>query len=186
MASEATGVSGIAERYASAVYELADERKALNSVADDLRAMRAMLLESDDLQRVVRSPLLARNEQGRAMEAVLAKAGLSTITRHFVGLVARNRRLFALTAIIDAYLATLASRRGEVTAEVSSAAPLADTQATALQAQLAKVMGKTVSLDCKVDPSLLGGLVVRIGSRMFDSSLKSKLQKLRLAMKGIG
>jgi F-type H+-transporting ATPase subunit delta len=179
-------MSGIAGRYASAVYELADEQKQLDAVAEDLRHIRAMLDESVDLQRLVRSPLLGRDEQGRAVEAVLAKAEIGVLTRHFIAIVARNRRLFALHSIIAAYLETLATRRGEVTAEITSAAPLAEPQTKALGTQLAKLTGKQVTLDFKIDPSLLGGLVVRMGSRMYDSSLKSKLQKLQFAMKGTG
>jgi len=186
VASEATGLSAIAGRYASALYELADEAKALDAVAGDLRSLKAMLDESADLRRLVGSPLLPRADQARALDAVLARAGVGELTRHFAGVVARNRRLFALQGMIKEFLATLAGRRGEATAEVTSAMALAPPQVEALKAQLAKTTGKTVSLDIKVDPSLLGGLIVRIGSRMFDSSLKSKLQRLQLAMKGTG
>jgi F-type H+-transporting ATPase subunit delta len=186
VASETTGLSGIAGRYAAALYELADEGKELDAVADDLRALRAMIEASDDLRRLIRSPLISRQEQAKAMAAILRQAGLGETVRHFVGVAAQNRRLFLLPAMVDAYLATLAARRGELSAEVTSAAPLAGSQVEALKAQLAKAMGKAVNIDFKIDPALIGGLVVKVGSRMVDSSLRSKLQRLQLAMKGIG
>ncbi|MFI5024797.1 MAG: F0F1 ATP synthase subunit delta [Alphaproteobacteria bacterium] len=186
MASETTGLSRIAGRYASALYELADESKELDAVAADLRALNAMIAGSAELRGLVRSPLISRRDQAKAMAAVLEKAGIGVTVRHFVGVAAQHRRLFLLGAMIDAFLATLAARRGELSAQVSSAAPLEASQVEALKAQLAKAMGKAVNLDFKVDPALLGGLVVKVGSRMVDSSLKSKLQRLELAMKGIG
>jgi F-type H+-transporting ATPase subunit delta len=186
VAAETTGLSGIAGRYASALYELADETRQLDAVAADLRAVKRMLEESADLRRLIRSPLLARRDQAKAMAAVLEKAAMGETVRHFVGVAAQNRRLFLLPAMVDAYLAILAARRGEITAEVTSAAPLAAGQVDALKAQLAKAAGKSVNLDFKVDPALIGGLIVRVGSRMVDSSLRSKLQRLQLAMKGIG
>ncbi len=186
MAAETTGLSEIAGRYAHALYELAEEGRELDAVAGDLRALKGMIESSQDLRRLTRSPLISRRDQAKAMAALLAQAGLGGTVRHFVGVTAQNRRLFLLPAMIDAFLATLAARRGEVTAEVASAAPLAAAQVDALKAQLAKVVGKSVNLLLKVEPALLGGLVVKVGSRMVDSSLKSKLQRLQLVMKGIG
>ncbi len=186
MASHAAGLSAIAGRYAAALYELADEGKELDAVAADLRALGAMVERSDDLRRLVRSPLIARRDQAKAMEAILGTAEIGKTVRHFVGVAAQHRRLFLLGAMIHAFLATLALRRGEISAEVSSAAPLEPAQVERLKAQLARAMGKAVNLELKVEPSLIGGLVVRVGSRMVDSSLKSKLQRLELAMKGIG
>ncbi|HLI10469.1 MAG TPA: F0F1 ATP synthase subunit delta [Alphaproteobacteria bacterium] len=186
MASETTGLSGIAGRYASALYELADEGRELDAVAVDLRVLRRLIGESDDLRRLLRSPLISRQDQAKAMEVLLEKAGTGKTVRHFVGVAAQNRRLFLLRGMIDSFLAILAARRGEVTAEITSAAPLAEGQVGALKSQLAKAVGKAVNLDFKIDPSLIGGLVVKVGSRMVDSSLKSKLQRLQLAMKGIG
>ena len=186
MAAETTGLSGIAGRYAHALYELAEEGRELDAVAGDLRILTAMIEASEDLRRLTRSPLISRHDQARAMETLLSQAGLGGTVRHFVGVAARNRRLFLLPDMIDAFLATLAARRGEVTAQVASAAPLAAPQVDALKAQLAMAVGKSVNLQFKVDPALLGGLVVKVGSRMVDSSLKSKLQRLRLAMEGIG
>lgn len=186
MASEATGLSGIAGRYAAALYELADEGKELDSVARDLAALGRLIEESDDLRRLIRSPLIAREAQAKAMASILERAALGSTVRHFVGVAAANRRLFLLPQMIAAYLATLAARRGEISADVTSAQPLGPEQIDFLKGQLAKAMGKAVNLNLKTDPALLGGLVVKVGSRMVDSSLKSKLQRLQLAMKGIG
>ena len=185
MASEATGVTGLAERYATALFDLADERKALDQVAGDLRSLAAMLAESADLRRLIRSPVLDRKSQANAVAAIADAARLSPLVRNFLGLLAQNRRLFALPAMIDAFLAQLAERRGEVTAQVTSAAPLSPAQAGALQEALRKTVGAKLTIDSRIDPSLLGGLVVRFGSRMIDASLKSKLNRLQLAMKGV-
>ena len=186
MAAESTGVSGLAERYAGALFELADERHALDQAAGDLREVRAMLAASQDLDRMVRSPVLSRAEQGKAIEAVAQQAQLSQLTRDFLAIVARNRRLFAVPAMIDAFLAKLAERRGEVTAEITAAQALSKAQQDALTEQLRRVVGSRVAIDVKVDPSLLGGMVVKIGSRMVDGSVKGQLQRLQLSMKGIG
>ncbi|HET8726153.1 MAG TPA: F0F1 ATP synthase subunit delta, partial [Alphaproteobacteria bacterium] len=129
---------------------------------------------------------MSRDDQGRAIQAVLAQAGASEITRKFIGVVAANRRLFALPGMIDGYLAELAGRRGEVTAEVTAATKLTPQQTKDLTDQLKKTVGQKVAINVTVDPSLLGGLIVKVGSRMVDSSLRTKLSKLQLAMKGIG
>ena len=186
MAAESTGISGLAERYAGALFELADERHALDQTAGDLREVRAMLAASPDLYRMVRSPVLSRAEQGKAIEAVARQAQLSQLTQDFLAIVARNRRLFAVPAMIDAFLAKLAERRGEVTAEITAAQALSKAQQDALTEQLRRAVGSRVAIDVKVDPSLLGGMVVKIGSRMVDGSLKRQLQRLQLSMKGIG
>jgi len=186
LASEATGVSGLAGRYAAALFELADERHALDAVAGDLRELRAMLLDSPDLTRLIRSPVLSREEQGKAVAAVAESADLSKLTADFLGVVARNRRLFAVPQMIEAFLANLAERRGEVTAEVTAAQPLSEAQQNALTEQLRRAVGRRVTMDVRVDPALLGGMVVKVGSRMVDGSLRSKLQRLQMAMKGIG
>lgn len=178
------GVSDIADRYAHALYDLADESKQLDAVADDLRTLSAMLNESDELQRLVRSPVLSRDDQGKAMAALTAKMKAADLTKKFVALVAAKRRLFALQAIAKAYLTQLAERRGEVVAEVTAAQELSDAQKSALEDALKKAVGGKVSMDLTVDPSLLGGLVVKVGSHMVDSSLSGKLQRLKFAMKG--
>jgi F-type H+-transporting ATPase subunit delta len=186
LAAESTGISGLAERYAAALFELADERHALDEAAGDLRELRSMLARSGDLMRLVRSPVLSRAEQGRAIEALAEQARLSQLTRDFLAIVARNRRLFAVPAMIEAYLDKLAARRGEITAEVTAAQALSEAQQNSLIDQLRRVVGSRVAIDVRVDPSLLGGMIVKIGSRMVDGSLKGQLQRLALSMKGIG
>lgn len=185
MASEATGVSGLADRYAAALFDLADEQKALDAVAADLQTLRAMLRESADLRRLIRSPVLSRADQGKAVLAIAEQAAVSQLTRNFLGLLAQNRRLFALLEMIGSFLARLAARRGEVTAQVVAAQPLSEQQREAVNEQLRRAVGRKVAVDIQVDPSLLGGLVIKVGSRMVDASLRSKLHRLQLAMKGV-
>jgi F-type H+-transporting ATPase subunit delta len=186
LASEATGVSALAERYGAALFEIAEERRMLDEVASDLSQLRAMLAASLDLMRLVRSPVLSRLEQGRAVAALAVRADLSPLVRDFLAVVAKNRRLFAVPAMIAAYLAMLAQRRGEVTANVTAAQPLNDQQLEALSEHLRRTVGRRVSVDVQIDPRLIGGLIVKVGSRMVDSSVESKLRRLQLAMKGIG
>jgi len=184
VSSEQIGVSGLAGRYATALFELADEARALDAVSADLASLATMIAESADLARLVRSPVMGRDDQGRGMEAVMQAAGISELTRRFIGVVARNRRLFALPDMIRDFKTLLANRRGEVTAEVVSATPLSEAQAEAVRQQIAASMGVKVALNTRVDPEILGGLVVRVGSRMIDSSIRTKLQRLQVAMKG--
>ena len=186
MASETTGVGGLATRYANALFELARDAGALDKVAADLDFLKTMIESSADLRRMVRSPVIRRAEQGKAIDVVLERAQVQELTRRFVGVVAANRRLFSLEAIIFAFKQQLAKSRGELTAVVSTAQPLSDAQKAALDASLRRAVGVKVAVETKVEPGLLGGMVVRIGSRMFDSSLRSKLQRLQLAMKGTG
>jgi F-type H+-transporting ATPase subunit delta len=185
VASEATGVSGLAGRYATALFDLADQQKALDDVAGDLVKLRQMIDESPELTRLIRSPVLSREEQARAMAALVEKAGLGTTTRNFIGVVARNRRLFALTGIIKGFLGLVAEHRGEVTAEVTAAQSLTAGQLDAINEQLNRAIGSKVAVDVRVDPAIIGGLVVKVGSRMVDGSLRTKLQRLQLAMRGI-
>jgi len=186
VAGQADRTGGLAERYATALYDLAGEQNALDTVAADLKTLRKMTDESDDFRRFINSPVLSRADQAKAVQALAEKAQLSGLTQKFLGLAAANRRLFALPSVIAAYLDRLATRRGEVTAEVTSAVTLNDTQMSAITAALKQTVGRTVALTSKIDPSILGGLIVRVGSRMVDSSIKSKLQRLKLAMKGVG
>ena len=186
MAREDTGLSGVAGRYALALLELADEKKQLDAVAEDLRGLLATIEGSADLTSMIRSPLFTRAEQSKAMASILEKAGVSDMTRRFVLVVSDNRRLFVLPQIIKAYLAELSRRRGEVTAEVTSAAQLTEAQQAALVEALKAKVGGKVQIDVKIDKSLIGGLIVRVGSRMIDNSLRSKLQRMQLAMKGVG
>jgi F-type H+-transporting ATPase subunit delta len=186
VAARGTGPGGLASRYAAALFELADEKKQLDQVAADLASLKQAIRESDDLRRLVRTPVFSRAEQGRAMAAILERAGATDLVRRFVGLVAQNRRLFVLPDMIDAFLAQLAQRRGEVTAEVVSARPLSEAQRRAIADALHKSVGGNVAIDARVDPTLIGGLVVKVGSRLIDSSLRTKLNRLQLAMKGVG
>jgi F-type H+-transporting ATPase subunit delta len=183
LASETTGVTGLAERYATALFDLADERRALDEVATDLRQLRAMLQQSGDFQRLIRSPILSRAQQANAMMTIAERAGLSPLVRDFLAVVARNRRLFAVPAIIEAFLAKLAARRGEVNADVTAAQPLSEAQFAALNEQLRRSIGSRVTVDVRVDPALIGGMVVKVGSRMVDGSVRSKLRRLQLALK---
>jgi F-type H+-transporting ATPase subunit delta len=186
LASESTGSSGLAERYAAALFDLADERHALDAVAGDLRELRDMVAASGDLVRLLRSPVVSREEQGKAVAALAERAGLSDLTRNFLGVVAGNRRLFAVPQMIEAYLRRLAARRGEVTAEVTVAQPLDAARQAALTEQLRRAIGTRVAIDIRIDPALLGGMIVKVGSRMVDASLNSRLQRLRLAMRASG
>jgi len=186
LAVEDIGLSGLPGRYALALLDLADERKQLDPVAEDLRGLKAAIDESGDLRRLIRSPLFTRAQKGRAMTAILEQAGVGELTRRFVLLVAHNRRLFALDRMIAAYLAELARRRGEVTAQVTSATTLNDEQQLTLLETLRREVGSKVQVEVEVDPSLIGGLIVRVGSRMIDNSIRSKLQRLQLVMKGTG
>jgi len=178
--------AGVAGRYASALFELAHEQNQLDAVDSDLSKFQALLDQSDDLNRLVKSPAFAAEEQQRALGAVMDWAGIGATTGNFLKVVTRNRRLFAAEDMIKTFRALLARHRGEVAAEVSSAVALTDAQLAALKDKLKSSYGKDVRLDAKVDPSLLGGLVVKIGSRMFDSSLKTKLTNLKVVLKGSG
>lgn len=186
MVAETSMVSGLSGRYAVALFDLAKESGALDSVAADLDRLQAMMAESADLLRLVRSPVLSRDEQGRGLSAVMEKAEFGDLTRRFVGLVAANRRLFSLRDICRAYAALLSRHRGEMSADVTSAQPLDEAQLSEISRSLAKAVGSEVKFTTSVDESLIGGLVVKVGSRMIDSSLRTKLQNLQLAMKGVG
>lgn len=186
MASDGAGVGGLAARYASALYDLADESGTIDAIAADLSALQSLLTESSDFNRFIKSPVLSRDEQSKGIAAIAAKAGLSDHTTKFLGLVASNRRLFALPAMIASYHDILAARRGQVSAQVTSATELSEEQSQSLADALKAAVGNSVAVTTKVDPSILGGLIVRVGSRMVDSSLKSKLQRLKLSMKGVG
>lgn len=184
MASENVSVAGLAGRYATALFQLASESKALDAVASDLARLRQLIDGSADLARLVRSPVFSRDEQGKAIDAVLTRLGVNVLTKNFIGLLAQKRRLFALTGIAASYDMLLANQRGEMTASVISAQALKPAQRSALAATLKDAMKREVRISEKVDPSLLGGLIVKVGSRQIDSSLKSKLVRLERAMKG--
>lgn len=186
MASEGSGSNAIARRYAAALFDLAGDRKALDAVAADLKTVKAALQASGDLRRLVASPLISRADQAKAVDALAVRAKAHDLTRNFLGLLARNRRLPALEATINGFLAKLAEARGEETAEVTTAKPLSDAQRATVAASLKQAVGRAVTVTETVDPAILGGLIVKVGSRMVDGSLKSKLQRLERAMKGNG
>jgi F-type H+-transporting ATPase subunit delta len=175
----------LATRYATALFALAREQRSLDAVARDLDAVAAALAESDELRRLVATPLLSRAEQGRAVGLLAEQAGLQDLTRRFLGVLAENRRLQALPAVVAAFRSLLAAERGEVEAEIVSAAPLTDEQVGAVEGGVRRFAGRQVRLTRKVDPGLLGGLVVRVGSRMVDASLRSRLVKLEQSMRGL-
>jgi F-type H+-transporting ATPase subunit delta len=181
-----SATSGVAGRYASALFELADNARSLDQVAEDLRTFRTMAAESAELARVLASPVIGRAAKSQALLAVLDAAGIKGLTRNFIGTVAANGRARELPGMATAYLAELARRRGETSALVTSAVPLTPQQQQALSDALRAVLGGAkVAIDAHVDPDILGGLVVKVGSRLFDSSIRSKLQRLQLAMKGV-
>ena len=179
-------VSGIAGRYATALFDLAIDEGALDQTADDMASLGRMIADSSDLHRLVRSPVIGSAAQVEAIEAVMAKAQFGSLTQKFVGLVSSNRRLFALPSMVQSFAQLMASHRGEIAGEVISAHPMSAAQLDVVRAQLKSAVGSDVQIDAKVDPSLLGGLIVKIGSRMIDSSLRTKLQNLKFAMKGAG
>lgn len=185
MANETINSASVAGRYATALFDLAKEQNAVGPVEADMNAFDAMLSESEDLQRLVSSPVFSAEEQARAVSALLDKAGIGGVSGNFIRLVAKNRRLFAVPDMIKGFKALAASDRGEVAAEVVSAQELSAEQTEALKAQLKSAVGKDVQLTAKVDPSLLGGLIVKMGSRMVDSSLRTKLNNLKVAMKEV-
>ena len=186
MASDKSSVSGVAGRYALALFELAKDAGELDLVASDLAGLQAMLDESDDFARLVYSPEFSADEQLSALNAVLERSGLSSLSVNFLRLVTTNRRLMVVSDMIKAYGVLLASHRGEVVAEVASATALDEAQNQSLRDALKAVIGQDVQINTKVDPSLLGGLVVKVGSRMIDSSIKTKLNNLKVAMKEVG
>jgi F-type H+-transporting ATPase subunit delta len=176
--------AGMAGRYATALFELALEQKALDAVKADLARFDALLAGSADLQRLVRSPVFSSEEQLRAIAAVLDKGGISGIAANFIRLVARNRRLFAIGQMIRAFQHLVARHRGEVSAGVTVAEQLSESHLGALKEALKSVTGgKEVELDVKVDPAIIGGIMVKLGSRMVDASLRTKLNAIKFAMK---
>jgi F-type H+-transporting ATPase subunit delta len=186
VAGEVDTPSGVAGRYATAMFELALEEKALEKVEADLNRFGQALDAVEDLRRLVRSPVFTAEEQERALSAILEKIKIEGLTANFLKLIAKNRRLFAAPDMIKAFRALLARHRGQTSAEVTSAVPLEEGQVRALQSALKAGLHKDVQLDQKVDATLLGGLLVKVGSRMVDSSLRTKLTSLKHAMKEVG
>ena len=181
-----SNAKGLAGRYAGALYDLAVEAKATDAVLSDLTSLRDMIAENDDLKSLVSSPVYTRADQSKAIMAVMDKAGANKLTNKFLGAVADNGRQFALPQSTTAFAEEVARRNGQISAEVTSAVLLDDKRRKAVEATVAKLArSKNISLEMKVDPSLLGGLVVRIGSRLSDTSVKTKLNRLEAAMKGV-
>jgi F-type H+-transporting ATPase subunit delta len=184
VAGEESIVSGMAGRYATALFELARDDKAVDAVKADLERFEALLNDSDDLRRLVRSPVFSADEQSKALASVLDKAGLKGLAANFLLLVASNRRLFAVRDMIRGFRTLVAKHKGEVTAEVVVAEKLSDTHLEALKSALKSVTGgRAVDLNVKIDPAIIGGLTVKLGSRMVDSSLRTKLNSIKHAMK---
>ena len=184
--SQGTWVSGVAQRYATALFELAEESGAVDAVATSLDAFNGLIGESADLKRLIESPAFTAEEQVAAVNAILAKAGITGIAANFIGLVASKRRLFALPGMIQGYKRLVAEAKGIVAAEGTVAEEPSAKRLEEIRSALAGVAGKDVALTVKVDPALIGGLVVKMGSRMVDASLKTKLNSIRLAMKEVG
>ncbi|MFN3642232.1 MAG: F0F1 ATP synthase subunit delta [Gemmobacter sp.] len=185
MSEPASISAGIAARYAAALFELCEGDKAMAALEADVGALRAALAESADLRDVIASPLLTRDEQGRALGAVAARMGLGTLTANTLALMAAKRRLFVLPQMLENLTQRIAAARGEVTAEVASATPLTPAQARTLADTLSARVGKTVKLQTTVDEALIGGLVVKVGSRMIDTSIRARLAALQNAMKEV-
>jgi len=183
LAGEESIVSGVAGRYATALFDLARESGTIDAVRADLDRFDGLLAASADLNRLVRSPVFSAAEQLQALSAVLDRAGIGGLAAKFLKLVAANRRLFAIRDMVKAFRELVADHKGEATAEVTVAEQLKDEHVGALRAALKAVSGKDVDLAIRIDPAIIGGLVVKLGSRMVDSSLRTKLNAIRHAMK---
>lgn len=183
VATDQTNTASMPGRYASALFELAKEQDATAQVEADLVKFESLLRESEDLHRLVASPVFAAEDQARAVAAILERAGITGLTANFFQVIARNRRLFAVPEMIAVFKALAAESRGEVVAEVTTAQPLSEQQVAQLTETLTTSVGKDVKLDARVDPAILGGLIIKIGSRMIDSSLRTKLTAIKVGLK---
>jgi F-type H+-transporting ATPase subunit delta len=186
VAESASLSAGIAGRYATALFEIARDSKSFTAIEGELDALAAALADSADLRDLVSSPVYTRDQQAGSMAAIAAKMGLGSMVTNTLGLLAAKRRLFVLPQMIDAFKAKAAAERGEVTAEVTAAKALTKAQQDALAKTLKGATGKDVTLKLNVDDSLIGGLIVKVGSRMIDTSIRSKLDSLHNAMKEVG
>ena len=184
--SDSTDAAGVAGRYATALFEIADESDSLDAVEGDLAQMKDALGVSDDLANLIKSPIVSREDQAAAMAKVCSAMEIGAPVSSAIGLMAANRRLFALPQVIAGYNELLAKKRGVQQAEVRSAKPLSDAQKAALEKTIKESVGADIALDVTVDESLIGGLVVRVGSKMIDTSIRSKLASLQTAMKEAG
>ena len=176
--------ASLAGRYATALFELARDERQLEAVGASLATLRQALRDSDDFRELTTSPLISREQAVKAIQATSDAMRLDPITSNFLGVLAQNRRLGQLGNVIRAFNMLAANHRGETTAEVTSAHPLTDDQVSALKTNLKTRLGRDVAVDLSVDPSILGGLVVKVGSQMIDGSIRTKLNSLAHAMKG--
>lgn len=186
MAKSHSPVSAVADRYAASLFALAQENNSVAAVEAELGRFEAMIASSDDLQRLIASPAFTADDQAKAVSALVNKAGFVSFAGNFLKVVAQNRRLFAVPGIVEAFRRIAAEARGEVSADVVSAHSLDVAQENELKAALKNIVGKDVTVAVSVDPSLLGGMIVKIGSRQIDTSLKTKLNSLKLALKEVG
>lgn len=184
MATELSLDQGLAGRYATAIFQLALEQGAIDTVERDLTALKEMIASSADLHHLVRAPVFSHEQQSIGMNAIMAQMGAATLTHNFVAILIRRRRLFALPAILGVFEALVARHRGEISAEITSAHPLGDAELNQIKDALRAELGRDPKLKTKVDPAILGGLVIKVGSRMIDSSLRNKLNSMRKAMRG--
>lgn len=173
----------VSERYARALFELADEAGKIDQVRSDLKSLKAMLADSEDLRRAVASPMFSAEDKGRALVAIAAQAKFDMLTARFLGLLTQNGRAAALSGVIGGYEALWARKTGVVGAEVTSARPLSAAQLNKIKSALRAALGQDPELEARVDPSILGGLKVKVGSKLFDASLKTKLDTLKFALK---
>lgn len=179
-------MSGVAGRYATALFELAQEAGNADAVGADLNRFAGLIEESDDLKRLIKSPVFTVAEQSAAIDAILARAGIGGLTANFLRLVAAKRRLFAVPSMVSAYRALLARAKGVTSAEVAVAEQPSEARLAEIKDAVRGVAGGDVDIKLKVDPALIGGLTVKIGSRMIDASLRTKLNSIRIAMKEVG
>ncbi|MBZ9654389.1 F0F1 ATP synthase subunit delta [Phyllobacterium lublinensis] len=186
MAETSSLISGVAQRYAGSLFDLALEAKSLAEVEKNLGAFEALVNGSADLKRLIGSPVFSSDDQVKAISAILKKAKIGGLVGNFLRVVAQNRRLFSVPAMIQSFRQIAANHRGEVTADVTSAHGLTAAQETELKATLKSVAGKDVTINVTVDPSILGGLIVKLGSRQIDTSLRTKLSSLKLVLKEVG
>ncbi|RWD55923.1 MAG: F0F1 ATP synthase subunit delta [Mesorhizobium sp.] len=186
MAQSSSPISAVAERYAGSLFELALQANSVAKVEADLTSFEALLEGSADLSRLINSPVFSSEDQAKAIAAIVDKAKLGGLAGNFLRVVAKNRRLFAVPGMIRAFRRIAADHRGEASAEVTSAHALTDAQQAELKATLKSIAGKDVAIAMTVDPSLLGGMIVKMGSRQIDTSLKTKLNSLKLALKEVG
>ena len=184
MASDLSGITGVASRYATALFELSLDNGELETTNADLSKVRLLIEESEELKSFIKSPVFTRKDQSKVINQIATKIGLSKNVTNFLKLVASKNRLFALDGMISAWETMFAAYSGEVSAEIISASDLSKEQRDALATCLEESIGSTVKIEESVDPALLGGLIVKVGSKMIDSSLKTKLQRLQLVMKG--